>query len=232
MYEYTIPTKAIIAYTATDWRLQPVLCREPGAGELLVKLVASGICHTDVANVGGIAPRILGHEGVGHVLKKGPELSIDVAEGDPVLLSFADCRRCWFCKTGHPAFYVDQVPLNICGCEPNFALAEEEGEDERLGDDRKGRKRIVPAGYFGHSSFSGVALVKESSVVNVKDLIKTEEELRMFAPLGCGIQTGVCSMTNVADLGKGDTLAVIGLGGVGLSAVMVKSVRRLERSLS
>ena len=63
---------------------------------------------------------------------------------------------------------------------------ESEGEDERLGVDAQGRKRVVAGAYFGHSSFSGVAVVRESSVVPVKDLIRGEEELKIFAPLGCG----------------------------------------------
>ena len=60
---YTILCKAIVTYTRSEWRLEDVLLREPEQGELLVRTVASGICHTDVQNVGGICPRILGHEG-------------------------------------------------------------------------------------------------------------------------------------------------------------------------
>jgi Zn-dependent alcohol dehydrogenase len=221
MYEYTIPTKAIVTYTDQDWRYQDVLCREPGEGELLVKLVATSICHTDVVNVGGIYPRILGHEGGGKVIRKGPKCSIDVEVGDPVLLSFAHCRRCHMCVTGHPAHCKDEVPLTIRGQDPNFALADNEGQDERLGDDGKGKKRVIAAAYFGHSSFSNIALVKEASIVNVKDLIKDEAELKIFTPLGCGMQTGACAVTNVAKLGPDDSLAVFGLGGVGLSALMV-----------
>jgi Zn-dependent alcohol dehydrogenase len=227
MYEYTIPAKAIITYTDHDWRLQNVLCREPRDGELLVQIVASGICHTDQSNVGGIYPRVLGHEGAGHVLQKGPNCSIGVSIGDPVLLSFAHCRKCYFCLKGHPAHCVDQIPLTIQGQDLNFALDLDKGEeeDERLELDKLGRRSVVKAAYFGHSSFSSIALVKESSVVNVKDLVKSEAELKMFAPLGCGIHTGACSVTNVGDLGEEDGFAVFGLGGVGLSAVMVNRHR-------
>ena len=90
------------------------------------------------------------------------------------------------CVTGHPAHCRDQVPITIQGEDPNFALAEGEDEDERLEKDGQGRKRVVKASYFGHSSFSGVAVVKESSVVSVKDLVKDDEDLKRFAPLGCG----------------------------------------------
>lgn len=218
MSQYTIPTKAIITYTTEDWQLQNVLCREPGPHELLIKIVACGVCHTDISNVGGIAPRILGHEGAGHILKKGPDVSNHLSEGDPVLLSFAFCRKCYMCKTGHPAHCRDQVPLTIQGQDLNFALAE--GDDSRL-EDGTGKKRVVKASYFGHSSFSNVALVKESSVVPVKGLIEDDSELKIFAPLGCGIQTGACAVVNVIKPDPDvDSVGVFGLGGVGLSAVM------------
>ena len=149
-------------------------------------MVATGICHTDIANVGGIYPRILGHEGGGTILRKGPSVSSDFQEGDPVLLSFAHCKRCHMCVTGHPAHCAEQVPLTICGDLPNFALAESEGEESRLGEDGKGKKRVVAGSYFGHSSFSGIAVVRESSVVSVKGFVNDPEELKIFAPLGCG----------------------------------------------
>jgi Zn-dependent alcohol dehydrogenase len=218
MYEYTIPTKAIITYTDPDWRLQDVLAREPGEHELLIKIVATGICHTDIANVGGIYPRILGHEGAGHILRKGPKVSSSFEIGDPVLLSFAHCKDCHMCVTGHPAHCSEQVPITIQGQDPNFALAE--GEHEALEDDGKGKKRVVKASYFGHSSFSGIALVKESSVVSVNGLVSSVEDLRRFAPLGCGIQTGACAVANIIHPQPSDSVAVIGLGGVGLSAIM------------
>lgn len=186
MHDYSISTTAIVTYTNSDWRLQRVLCRPPGQHELLIRIVSTGICHTDIANVGGILPRILGHEGAGTILEIGescttlPEAKI----GDPVLLSFAHCKDCHMCLTEHPAHCESQVPLTIRGEEPNFALADGEGEDNRLEADSQGRKRVVKASYFGHSSFSGIALVRESSVVPVKTLIENEDELKIFAPLG------------------------------------------------
>ena len=218
MYEYTIPTKAIITYTDPDWRLQDVLAREPDEHELLVKIVATGICHTDIANVGGIYPRILGHEGAGHILRKGAKVSSSLEIGDPVLLSFAHCKECHKCVTGHPAHCAEQIPITIEGQDPNFALME--GENDALEEDGKGKKRVVKAAYFGHSSFSGIALVKESSVVSVKGLVSSNEDLRRFAPLGCGIQTGACAVFNIIHPQPSDSVAVIGLGGVGLSAIM------------
>lgn len=220
-YEYAVPTTAIITYTDKDWRYQSVLAREPGPNELLIQMVATGICHTDIANVGGVYPRILGHEGAGKILRKGPSCSDSLLEGDPVLLSFAHCKECHTCVTGHPAHCREQVAITIQGQDPNFTLADEEGEHEMLGEDVQGRKRVVKASYFGHSSFSGIAVVKESSVVPVKEYINGEEDLRMFAPLGCGIQTGACAVVNIINPKPEDSIAVFGLGGVGLSAVMV-----------
>ena len=220
MYDYNIPTKAIITYTDPDWRYQNVLCRSPGPNELLIQMVATGICHTDIANVGGIYPRILGHEGGGKILKKGDSVDSSLDVGDPVLLSFAHCKKCHMCITGHPAHCRDQGPMTILGQDPNFALADSEGEDSRLGDDGKGKRRVIAGSYFGHSSFSGIALVKESSVVPVKHLINSTDELKIFASLGCGIQTGACAVVNIIKPSSGDSVGVFGLGGVGLSAVM------------
>lgn len=218
MYDYMIPTKAIVTYTDPDWRLQDVLAREPGEHELLIKIVATGICHTDIVNVGGIYPRILGHEGAGHILRKGSKVSSSLEVGDPVLLSFAHCKECHMCVTGHPAHCVDQISITIRGEAPNFALAE--GEEDDLEPDKDGKKRVIKAAYFGHSSFSGIAVVRENSVVSVKGSINGIEDLQRFAPLGCGIQTGACAVVNVINPKPDDSVGVIGLGGVGLSAIM------------
>ncbi|KAK3724445.1 hypothetical protein LTR37_001069 [Vermiconidia calcicola] len=228
MPEFNTPTEAVITYTDSDWRLQPVLARPPGDHELHIRILATGICHTDIVNVGGIYPRILGHEGAGRILRKGPNVSPDLDIGDPVLLSFAHCKECSMCVTGHPAHCMQQVPLTIAAEGLNFALAESEGEGEGLEKDAEGRRRVVKAGYFGHSSFSGVAVAREESVVGVKQWIRSEEELKVFAPLGCGIQTGACAVVNILKPTPDDSIAVFGLGGVGLSAVMAAKALNLK----
>jgi Zn-dependent alcohol dehydrogenase len=85
----------------------------------------------------------------------------------------------------------------------------------------------IAAKFFGHSSFANLSVVKETTVLPVKDLIKGEDELKLFAPLGCGIQTGVGAILNLVKPGPEDRVMVCGLGGVGLSAVMVSSRRCL-----
>lgn len=81
----------------------------------------------------------------------------------------------------------------------------------------------IAAKFFGHSSFANLSIVKESTVLPARDLVKGEEELKLFAPLGCGIQTGVGAILNLVKPGPEDRVMVCGLGGVGLSAVMVSS---------
>jgi Zn-dependent alcohol dehydrogenase len=75
--------------------------------------------------------------------------------------------------------------------------------------------------FFGQSSFSNLSIVKKSSVVNVSSLVKGDEELKLFAPLGCGIQTGAGTVDNLAGAGPKDVVVILGLGGVGLAAIMV-----------
>jgi Zn-dependent alcohol dehydrogenase len=77
--------------------------------------------------------------------------------------------------------------------------------------------------FFGQSSFSNLSIVKKSSLVNVSNIVKSEEELKLFAPLGCGIQTGAGTVDNLAGAGPKDTVVILGLGGVGLAAIMVSS---------
>lgn len=78
----------------------------------------------------------------------------------------------------------------------------------------------ITASFFGQSSFASLSVVSESSVINAKDLIKSPEELKLFAPLGCGIQTGSGAIYNVANCSPTDTVAIMGVGGVGLSGIM------------
>jgi Zn-dependent alcohol dehydrogenase len=122
-----------------------------------------------------------------------------------VLLSFRFCGNCKDCKAKHPSFCQSFAPLNYGG-EENFTLP----------SDSK-----ASGSFFGQSSFSSYAIVKESSVVNVTGLVKDEEELKMFAPMGCGFQTGVGTVERLCGAGEEDAVVIMGLGGVGLSAIMV-----------
>ena len=197
------------------WKMEDVHVRKPGEGELLVQMVASGVCHTD-ALVGGIPggaapiafyPRVLGHEGSGYVKDVGP--GVNVAQpGDPVLLSFAFCDKCEVCKAGHRSHCLTFNELNFGGPYRDFSFKSKDGEPD------------IGGSFFGQSSFSSLSIVKQCSVVNAKGLVKDKTELQLFAPLGCGIQTGSGTVINAAQATPEDTICILGLGGVGLSAIM------------
>nr|RBR00341.1 hypothetical protein FVER53263_13838 [Fusarium verticillioides] len=213
-------TKFIASYepqgTNPDLRLVSGSVRAVHASELLIRVVATGICHTDLIFATWPAdqipyPKVLGHEGAGVVVEAGPGVT-KARPGDFVLLSFHNCKDCHDCKEGHPSFCDKFVEINYGGEDATYTT---EGTNLR-------------GNFFGQSSFAELAVVKESSVVNVTDIIKTEEELKLFAPLGCGFQTGAATVENVARANEKDRVAVIGLGGVGLVSIMTAKMQACE----
>lgn len=210
-------TRAIVCHDTHangGWKMEEVSLRKLEEGELLVEMVATGVCHTD-ALIGGLPsgsapiafyPRILGHEGSGYVREVGPGVTVAKA-GDPVLCSFAYCNSCEICKAGHFSNCNSFNELNFGPC-PVFHLASKSGEPE------------VGGGFFGQSSFANFSIVKQCSVVNASGIVQDKKDLQMFAPLGCGIQTGSGTVVNVSGAGPNDAICIMGLGGVGLSAIM------------
>ncbi|KAE9969824.1 hypothetical protein EG328_006660 [Venturia inaequalis] len=204
------------AHKDGKWNMEDISLRPIGDDELLVRMVASGICHTDVVfgdraeNIGGY-PRIMGHEaGSGYVEKIGKKVKV-AQIGDAVLLSFAYCSACQICTSGHPSHCVKAMELCFVGkktCSPPSSSAPSAATAD------------ISASFFGQSSFASLSIVNESSVVNAKDLIESPEELELFAPLGCGIQTGSGAIYNVANCSPTDSVAIMGVGGVGLSGIM------------
>jgi aryl-alcohol dehydrogenase len=176
--------------------------------EVLVRIVAAGLCHTDLGvQAGGIPftlPGVLGHEGAGVVVETGAAVT-RVAPGDQVLLSFTSCGTCPSCRGGHPAYCDTWVPQNLI-----------------LGRRSDGEPTITRAGkpiggrFFGQSSFAGHAIADERSLVKVA----ADAPLDILAPLGCGVQTGFGTVWNVLAPEPGSTLAVFGAGAVGLAAVL------------
>lgn len=203
--------------------MEDVKVRKPGQGELLVEMVASGICHTD-ALVGGIPqgaapiafyPRVLGHEGSGYVKEVGSGVTV-AQPGDPVLLSYAFCNECDICKAGQTSYCNQFSEYNLGGPFNVFSLKSDEPN--------------IGAQFFGQSSFANLSVVRECSVVNAKDLVKDKKELQLFAPLGCGIQTGSGTVINAAKAGHKDVVCILGLGGVGLSAIMGAKIQECRTS--
>ncbi|EON69255.1 hypothetical protein W97_08415, partial [Coniosporium apollinis CBS 100218] len=200
------------------WKLEDVSVRPIKDDELLVQIIASGLCHTDVHfenlkdGPGVLYPRVLGHEGSGYVKQVGKNVTV-AQPGDPVLLSFASCASCKLCTSDHPAHCVDFNALNFGGQHDFSASSSEKKEPDIFGH------------FFGQSSFASLTIVNERSVVNAKGVVKDDEELKMFAPLGCGIQTGSGTIYNVAAATPDDAVVVMGLGGVGLSGIMAAKLR-------
>ncbi|KAK4988745.1 hypothetical protein LTR66_006325 [Elasticomyces elasticus] len=212
------------------WKMQDLTLRPIADNELIVDMVATGICHTDVifgdqedGQPGSFYPRVMGHEGAcpvssytwrsGYVREVGSKVTV-AKPGDPVLLSFAYCNGCHSCKDGHPAFCDKFNEINFYGGK-DYTLSSSGGDPS---------KPDISGGFFGHSSFASVSIVNEVSVVNVKDSITKKEDLQLLAPFGCGIQTGSGTVANIAKASQQDIVAVTGLGGVGLSAIMAAKI--------
>lgn len=173
-------------------------------------MVATGICHTDIVLAGisgppGLEfPRIFGHEGAGIVEEVGTGVTA-AKVGDPVLLSYKFCGECELCVDYQEPHCLKWNELNISSVSGVFE--NEQGQ-------------TVGAGFFQQSSFAGASIVNEGAVVNVKDLLRDPEELKLLAPLGCGFLTGSGAMLNVARPTTNDVVMVLGMGGVGLAALM------------
>lgn len=207
---------AVLEAALTEFTVTEVELDEPREHEVLVRMVAAGLCHTDLGvKFGGLPfplPGILGHEGAGIVERVGSAVT-GIAPGDKVVLSFTSCGECEGCRAGHPAYCTTWLARNIFSGtrEDGTATAHRDGSD-------------LGAHFFGQSSFAEFALADERSVVKVD----ADADLTVLAPLGCAVQTGVGSVWNVIDPADGTSFAVFGAGAVGLSALMAAALRPLS----
>lgn len=187
--------------------IEEVELEEPRAGEMRVRIVATGICHTDLHEHPGRhspQPIVLGHEGAGVVDKVGEGVR-GFAVGDHVVMSGSSCGTCPSCLAGRPTYCDLAMPLSFGGKRLDGSTALSDGSGARL-----------HSHFFGQSSFATHAIVPERTAVKVdKDL-----PLHLLGPLACGVITGAGSVIEALKVGFGDTIAVFGVGGVGLSAVM------------
>ncbi|SNY62794.1 NAD(P)-dependent alcohol dehydrogenase [Paractinoplanes atraurantiacus] len=197
---------ALVEEAGGPFVIRDVELEEPRADEVLVRMTAAGICHTDLAmrRRWSRLPMVFGHEGAGVVEAVGPEVG-GLSPGDTVCLTFRSCGACDQCRDGHPA-YCGRSDLNARGtrADGSTPLATEGGGTPVYGN------------FFGQSSFATHALAYESNTIKVPaDLPPT-----LAAPLGCSVQTGAGTVVNVLRPRPGETVAVLGAGAVGLSAVM------------
>ncbi|MFI7498369.1 NAD(P)-dependent alcohol dehydrogenase [Streptomyces sp. NPDC049687] len=203
---------AVVESGGAPFTLSDVVLDDPAPHEAVVRLVAAGLCHTDLGVAsGGLPfplPGVLGHEGAGVVEAVGSAVT-GVAPGDHVVLSFTSCGDCRNCHGGHPAYCTTWLPLNLLGGRRADGTATISRDGEPLGGH-----------FFGQSSFAERALVDERSLVKVDP----DVPLASIAPLGCGVQTGVGAVWNVLKPATGSTIVVLGAGAVGLSAVMAAAL--------
>jgi aryl-alcohol dehydrogenase len=187
--------------------LETVSLEEPRMDEVLVRLVATGICHTDISmrdhKIYPVPhPVVLGHEGAGVVERIGAGVT-RVKPGDHVILTSASCGHCPSCDSGLPIYCYEFNDRNFTGqrADGSSPLS-------------KGRERIHY--YQGQSSFATHAVIRERSVVKVQ----ADAPLEILGPLGCGIMTGAGAVINSLGVGVDDSIVVFGTGSVGLSAIM------------
>ncbi len=183
----------------------------PRDHEILVRVVATGVCHTDLVVLAGHLPTpfpvVLGHEGAGVVERVGSGIT-KVKPGDHVVMTYNSCGVCPSCSDHASSYCHEFFPRNFFAVRPDGTSA--------LGRDGD----TVHGNFFGQSSFATHALCHETNVVKVsRDL-----PLELLGPLACGIQTGAGAVMNALKVSVGRSLVVFGTGSVGLSAVMAAKV--------
>ena len=180
----------------------------PGPDELLVRVRAAGLCHSDLSVIDGSRPRptpmALGHEAAGEVVDAGPGAG-GFAPGDRVVLAFVPaCGSCEPCRSGRPAL-----------CEPGAAA-------NAAGTLLSGARRLRDGGGAEVNHHLGVSAFADHIVVSSRSAVRVSEEMpfEVAALFGCAVLTGVGAVVNSADVGMGDRVAIFGLGGVGLAALL------------
>ena len=217
----TIKSRAAVAFAANQpLQIVEVDVEPPKKGEVLVRIVATGVCHTDAFTLSGddpegIFPSILGHEGGGIVEAVGEGVtSLEV--GDHVIpLYTAECRECKFCKSG----------------KTNLCQAVRATQGKGLMPD--GTTRFSYQGqpiyhYMGTSTFSEYTVVPEISLAK----IPKEAPLDKVCLLGCGVTTGIGAVLNTAKVEEGASVAIFGLGGIGLAAIIGAKMAKAGRIIA
>ncbi len=200
--------KAALAIAAGEpLEIDTVQLEGPKAGEALVEIKATGVCHTDAytlsgADPEGLFPAILGHEGAGVVVETGPGVT-SIAPGDHVIpLYTPECRQCKFCTSGR---------TNLCG-----AIRATQGQGLMPdGTSRFSRGGDAILHYMGTSTFANYTVVPEIALAK----IRPDAPFDKVCYIGCGVTTGLGAVMNTAKVEPGSNVAVFGLGGIGLNVI-------------
>lgn len=214
-------TRAAVAWAAgKPLSIEEVDLQGPKEGEVMVQLVATGVCHTDAytlsgADPEGIFPSILGHEGAGVVVEVGPGVT-SVAVGDHVIpLYTPECGKCKFCLSGK---------TNLCQ-----AIRATQGQGLMPdGTSRFSQNGKMIHHYMGTSTFSEYTVLPEIAVAKINKAAPLDK----VCLLGCGITTGIGAVLNTAKVEPGSTVAVFGLGGIGLSVIQGAVMAKAERIIA
>lgn len=202
-------TAAVLREKIKPFSIEQLELDVPRPDEILVRISGAGICHTDLTIRDNplVLPIVLGHEGSGVVEKIGERVN-KVKPGDHVVLNFVYCGQCVNCRQGIPAYCTRSVSGTFSGTRSDRSTTLHKGSEKIHGN------------FFGQSSFATYALSYENNVVKVRP----DAPLELLGPLGCGIQTGAGAVSNSLQTKIGSSIAVFGLGSVGLSAVMAAAV--------
>jgi len=200
--------------------IEEVDLEAPKKGEVLVKMHATGVCHTDAFTLSGedpegLFPVILGHEGGGVVTEVGEGVT-SLKVGDHVIpLYTAECRECKFCKSGK---------TNLCQ-----RVRETQGKGLMPdGTSRFSKDGKMIHHYMGTSTFAEYTVVPEISLAKVSP----EAPLDKVCLLGCGVTTGIGAVFNTANVQEGDTVAVFGIGGIGLSVIQGAKIAKASKIIA
>lgn len=205
-------TAALSASPAAPFTLQELELDEPRSDEVLVKIHATGLCHTDLTFKSQVPiSAVLGHEGAGIVTAVGEAVS-GISPGDHVVLSYRSCGSCRSCAAGERAYCSRSMRLNSAGVRADGSPT------------LSNNGTPVYGSFFGQSSFAQYALTGADNTVVVDPSI----DLAVAAPLGCGFQTGAGAVLNVLSPEPDSRLVVFGAGGVGLAAVMAAKAQGVE----
>jgi len=212
--------RAAVAWEAgKPLEVEEIELQGPQAGECLVRLAATGVCHTDAytlsgADPEGLFPVVLGHEGAGIVEEVGPGV-VDLAPGDHVIpLYTPECRECKFCLSGK---------TNLCQ-----KIRATQGRGLMPDGTSRLSKRGRPIHhYMGTSTFAECTVLPEISLAK----IRSDAPLDKVCLLGCGVTTGIGAVLNTARVRPGESVAVFGLGGIGLSVIQGAVLAGAERIL-
>ncbi len=202
---------AVVRARHAPMSLEDLVLEDPQPDEIIVRIVATGVCHTDMAMRDQVypvpQPIVLGHEGAGIVERIGRSVT-KVKPGDSVVMTYNSCGQCPSCYSARASYCYDFFGRNFGGSRPDGSST------------LQANGQPVHGYFFAQSSFSTHALCRERNVVKVPEAAP----LKMLGPIACGIQTGAGAVMNALRVEQGQSILVVGTGSVGMSAIMAARI--------